>query len=231
LTGRAAVPWLVYSLLTLVMIGLYVVVPGGDKVVVLVCTVAALTMLPMWLIHVRAHDLTARDELAGFADRLENLHRIDLAIIAARSPGDVVREALNHLRRPVPGERASVILYRPRDGMADFVAVDAPDGVGEPGGASLSLDQFGPLEEIAARGVIRTDDLRLERSVIFDAAAAKRLIDDRIRSLITVPLMHDQQLLGSLTVSSTDIGAYTEEDRTTTLVCGSTFEGTVKAAS
>jgi hypothetical protein len=32
---------------------LYLVVPGGDKVVVLVCTVAALTVLPMWLIHVR----------------------------------------------------------------------------------------------------------------------------------------------------------------------------------
>jgi hypothetical protein len=127
-------PWLVYSLLTLVMIGLYLVVPGGDKVVVLVCTVDALTVLPMWLIHVRARDLTARDELARFADRLENLHRIDLAIIATRSPGDVVREALTHLRRLVPGERASVILYRPRDGMADFVGVDARDGVGEPEG-------------------------------------------------------------------------------------------------
>jgi len=211
-SGRATLGWLLYFAFVLALLALYAVVPGGDKAAVVVCIVASMTVLPIALIRLRAHDQEARRRVRLLADRLTGLHQIDLAIISAESPAQVVRAALSHLRAVVPCDRASVILYRPEDGFADFIGVDvAREGLGNPQGATLPLDQLAPLEEIAAAGVIRISDLRDTDSPIFAAEAAKRLIEDGIRAMVTAPLFDGARLLGSLSVSSLQVGALDEE--------------------
>jgi len=211
-SGRPTLGWVLYFAFVLVLLGLYAIVPGGDKAVVVVCIVASMTILPVALIRLRTHDQEAKRRVGLLADRLAGLHQIDLAIISAESAAQVVRGALSHLRAVVPCDRASVILYRPEQGLADFIGVDvARDGLGNPQGATLPLDQLAPLEEIAAAGVIRISDLREAHSPIFAAEAAKRLIEDGIRALVTAPLFDGARLLGSLTVSSLRVGALTDE--------------------
>jgi hypothetical protein len=178
--GCPVVAWLAYLAFALLLLGLYAVVPGGDKAVVAVCIVSSLTILPLALIRLRSRDKEAKRRVGALADRLAGLHQIDLAIISAESPAQVVRGALSHLRAVVPCDRASVVLYRSEDGMADFIGVDARDGLGTPNGATLELDQFGPLEEIAAAGVVRIADIRKEHGPIFAADVAKRLSADGI---------------------------------------------------
>jgi signal transduction histidine kinase len=208
---RPLVGWLVYLAFALGLLGLYAVVPGGDKAVVVVCIVASMTFLPLALVRLRTRDREARRRVDAMADRLAGLHQIDLAIISAEFPAQVVRGALSHLRSVVPCDRASVILYRPEDGVADFMGVDVDrDGLGAPSGATLPLEQFAPLDVLAAAGTVRTSDLRESPSPIFTADAAKRLVDDGIHALVTTPLFDGATLLGSLTASSLQVGGLTD---------------------
>jgi two-component system OmpR family sensor kinase len=58
--------------------------------------------------------------------------------------------------------------------------------------------------------VLRIADLREEHGPIFGAEAARRLVDDGIRSLVTAPLFDGARLLGSLSVSSFGVAALTD---------------------
>ena len=60
-------------------------------------------------------DITERkrteDQLRRSADRLTMLHDMDQAILAAQSPAEVGRAALGRIRRMVPCQRCTVVLF------------------------------------------------------------------------------------------------------------------------
>src|ERR1041385_3729940 len=65
--------WLVYVAFDVSLLGLYAIVPGGDKAVVVVCIVASLTILPLALHLLRTRDREARHRVGTLANRLTGL--------------------------------------------------------------------------------------------------------------------------------------------------------------
>ena len=53
----------------------------------------------------------AEDQLRRSADRLAMLHDMDQAIVAAQSPAEIGRAALGRMRRMVPCQRCTVVLF------------------------------------------------------------------------------------------------------------------------
>jgi nitrate/nitrite-specific signal transduction histidine kinase len=67
----------------------------------------------------------AEKTLNRYAGRLEVLHKIDRAILAAHSPQEIARTALGHLRQLVPCQRAGLTLLNFESNEAVILAVDA----------------------------------------------------------------------------------------------------------
>ena len=94
----------------------------------------------------------AEERLRRSAERLAMLHDMGQAILAARSPPEIGRAALGRIRRMVPCQRCSVVLFDFPKGQAHLVA-------GYAGGSPLStapmpLDTFSPAE-VLRRGTVR----------------------------------------------------------------------------
>ena len=74
-------------------------------------------------------DITERREaelaLQHYARRLESMHDIDLAILAARSLKEIATAALQRLRQLIPAERAAIVAFHPATGDGEYVAVDS----------------------------------------------------------------------------------------------------------
>ncbi len=91
----------------------------------------------------------AEDRLRRSAERLQVLHDLDQAILAARSPAEIGRAALGRLRRMVPCQRCTIVLFDLGRGQAQMIAGYA-DGTTLPA-AALSLDALSPIDAAAAR--------------------------------------------------------------------------------
>jgi PAS domain S-box-containing protein len=77
-------------------------------------------------------------ELEKRAARLQVLHELDLAILAARSPTEIAAVALEHLERIVPSERANIAGFDPEMATMTVLAVSGYD-LGFPRGATTSM--------------------------------------------------------------------------------------------
>jgi PAS domain S-box-containing protein len=71
-------------------------------------------------------DITERkrteDQLRRSAERLAMLHDLDQAILSAQSPGEVGRAALGRVRRIVPCQRCTVMLFDFENRRAELIA-------------------------------------------------------------------------------------------------------------
>jgi PAS domain S-box-containing protein len=144
-------------------------------------------------------DVTERERtrqvLRQYADRLEILHQIDRAILAARSVDDIAAAALFHLRRLVPCERASTAVFDLEAGQVSLIAVrtDAETGIGE--------GWHGPLGppwdvETLQQGRIHTET---DVEALAPASAkARALLAEGVRAHVSVPLIAYGDLIGAL---------------------------------
>ena len=84
----------------------------------------------------------ADEALKKYIDRLEILHQIDQAILAAQSPDEIAKAALVYIRRLVPCLRASLILldFEAQEAMVLLVDTDHETGFGT--GKRLSLNTY-----------------------------------------------------------------------------------------
>jgi PAS domain S-box-containing protein len=146
--------------------------------------------------------------LQRYADRLQSLHQMDQAILAAQSAGDIARIALAHLRQMVPCKRASVALFdRVRDEMS-LLAIDAE------GGTSLGEGWSGPIGPgQAIQGLLEGEVL-----VVEDLAAAsppspfaQTLVAEGIQAIASVPLHSQVGLIGSLNLGMSHRGPLSPE--------------------
>jgi signal transduction histidine kinase/DNA-binding response OmpR family regulator len=147
----------------------------------------------------------AEEARRSYAQRLEVLHEIDRAILAAQSPQAVAQAALRHIRRLVPCQRVSIIVFNVEKGEAQVVAEDVNGGLGPPEGVALPIEDFSPpyvLKESAIRYI--EDIAALERR----PPILERLLAEGSRSLITIPLIVKGDLIGEFNLSSTRPAAF-----------------------
>jgi PAS domain S-box-containing protein len=150
----------------------------------------------------------AEDRLRRSADRLGMLHDMDQAILAARSPAEVGRAALGRIRRMVPCQRCTVVLFDVPKGRAEVLA-------GFAGGIALSATTL-PLDSLSAaevlrRGTVRsTDDITTMEN---PPPIFRQLIGDGIRSVLSVPLLVDGESIGEINLASSTPGGFDAEHR------------------
>ncbi|HUF36620.1 MAG TPA: PAS domain S-box protein [Gemmatimonadales bacterium] len=157
-------------------------------------------------------DITERkrteERLRRSAERLTMLHDMDQAILAARSPAEIGRAALGRLRRMVPCERCSVILF-------DFHRREARLLAGFASGQALSAAPL-PLEHLSPADVLRRGTVRYAEDIAEMEEAPplfRQLREDGIRSVLSVPLLVDGEAIGEVNLGATAADAFDAEHR------------------
>jgi GAF domain-containing protein len=150
----------------------------------------------------------AEEALRHHAERLGVLRRIDGAILAAQSAGEIAAATLPHLRRLVPCARAGVAVYDLDAGEATTLAVDTEAPTPLTVGQRAPLAIFGDVDRLRSGEPHVEPDLAA-RPELF--AVQRALLADGVRSYVVVPLIAHGELIGSLNLGSTGPGALPPE--------------------
>jgi PAS domain S-box-containing protein len=150
----------------------------------------------------------AEERLRRTAERLGLLHDLDQAILAARSPAEIGRAALGRMRRMVPCQRCTVVLF-------DFGKREAQLIAGYAAGltlsaASIPLDRLSPVDVLRHGAVRYIEDITAleEPPPLF-----RQLIEDGMRSVLSVPLLVEGEAIGEINLASGTAGAFEAEHR------------------
>ena len=164
-------------------------------------------------------DITERkrteDQLRRSADRLAMLHDMDQAILAAQSPADVGRAALGRVRRMVPCQRCSVVLFDFGRGEAELIA-------GYSGGVQLAamplpMAEFSPVEVLQRGSVRYIDDLAAVKD---PPPLLRQLQAEGLRSVLSAPLMVEGEVIGEINLAALAPAAFDAEHRDIALEVG-----------
>ncbi|HEV3256915.1 MAG TPA: response regulator [Gemmataceae bacterium] len=147
----------------------------------------------------------AEHELRHYTQRLEAMREIDRAILAATSPEEIARAALVRLRRLVPCQRASVLVFDFPANQGIYLAVEANDASGLGPDPPLPLDALGDIESVRPDEVLVFEDIR---TVSPPRPLARAVQTEGIRSGIAVPLFVKGELMGSLNLGATSPGGF-----------------------
>ncbi|HEM61604.1 MAG TPA: PAS domain S-box protein, partial [Chloroflexi bacterium] len=149
-----------------------------------------------------------RDDLRRYAQRLRLLHDVDQFILASPPLDHVMRATLVRLRPMTPYLRASVILFHPDSAEWEIVAVDTAGDTGLPSGQRGPLTRVWYLEEIRRGEVHVTDNLQELTDL---PPWAQVLQSEGVRSYVSIPLIAQGELTGSLNLGLESTDAPTEE--------------------
>jgi PAS domain S-box-containing protein len=149
----------------------------------------------------RAEELLRANEvqLRAYTQRLEILHAIDQAILAAQSTEAIAQAALGHMRALIPCRWASVAVFDSDVQEIVVLAIHANDHV-EP-----VVHTSGALEPRQIADALRHGEVQVVEdtaSLSAPAVIAAPVPATNVRSYVNVPLMAAGDLLGILTVGS-----------------------------
>jgi formate hydrogenlyase transcriptional activator len=149
-------------------------------------------------------------ELERDRDRLEVLLDISNALVSTRAERDLFRTITSCLARITPHDYASLALYRPESGELSLRALEFPRGSG-----LIYADATVPFEgspasvAIARREPVRFDAEWLANS---DSKASQALAAEGMQSLVCLPLITRNGILGTLNLGSFAPGAFSGDD-------------------
>ncbi len=151
----------------------------------------------------------AEEALRRYAARLQGLRALDMAVLVAQSPQEVAGEALQYIRRLVPGNGAGVVIWERATSEAVVLAGDADIQIRITPGTRIPLVGVDALIQASQRGeLIFVPDIRsLSPLPPSDAL----LLQAGVRSYIAMPLIAQEELLGWLAVASASPEAFTTE--------------------
>lgn len=174
---------------------------------------------PIWiddeaLTVTSARDITARKQaeaqLQGLNQRLEILHKIDLAILAAQPPEHVCQLALEFIVSQMSAWSASLITLDLEAQEGRVFASNNRDQQAWATGETFSLEVF-PSKDIET---IQTGNIRQVNEITSHAELSSEirdLWDQGLRSYVLIPLNIHGELLGSLNVGGDRPNAFSEE--------------------
>lgn len=147
--------------------------------------------------------------LRRYARRVEAMHEIDLAILAARSTRDIAGAALGRLRQIIPAERAAIVVFRPATGESEYVAVDSVPELEDPAESSGELPRLGP-GELARNRTVYFSDLA---SYPDRTPALQQLHARGVRSVLVCSFTVEEGLVAQLVLSSRQADAFSADDQ------------------
>jgi PAS domain S-box-containing protein len=150
----------------------------------------------------------AEERLRRSAERLAALHDMDQAILAARSPAEIGRAAMGRLRRMVPCQRCTVVMFDLQRQEAQMIAGYAND---RPLPAAPVPIGHLPAGEVLRRGAVRyIEDITRAEEVpeIF-----RPLAEEGMRSVLSVPLIVDGETIGEIELASVTPATFDAEHR------------------
>jgi signal transduction histidine kinase len=156
-------------------------------------------------------DLTARKQAEQASTehgrRLQLLHHIDRAILAAHSPKDIAATALQQVREVTGVERASIMLFDPQLQEMTLLAVDGAAVSLLPPGLHVPMD-WPWLAECRRGQIAIVEDFATLPNTWPETGA---LLAHNLRSSVGFPLTVGQQVIGALTVARAESGPPPED--------------------
>jgi PAS domain S-box-containing protein len=157
------------------------------------------------------HDITELEQiqraLRQHADRLQFLREVDRAILASQSAEEIATAVLRYLRQLVPCTWASVTTF---DRQADQVSLLAAV---TDGGTGLQRGWRGPLKEAWFVSQLRSGQAYVEEGA--EGLASSSLFEDLRgrgeQSFVSVPLVLQDQVVGSLNLGMAGTGSVVPE--------------------
>jgi PAS domain S-box-containing protein len=157
-------------------------------------------------------DITERkrteEQLRRSADRLTMLHDVDQAILSAQSPSEIGRAAMGRVRRLMPCQHCTVVLFNFDTGEAELIA-------GYSGGTQIEPVTF-PLAEVAAAEVLQGGSVRYVEDLtkIDDPSPLMRqLLDQGLRSFLSAPLIVEGEVIGEINLASSTPAGFEPDHR------------------
>jgi PAS domain S-box-containing protein len=156
------------------------------------------------------YDVTERkaveQSLRSYIERLRALYALDEAVLAARSPEAVAQTALEHVRRMVPCEHASVTAFSGSSPEARILAAQGRSSEAYAQDGGIRIGDFSLSVRLLQRGQLLVIDDSL--AVAGPPSTVLALRTAGLRSLISVPLTVQDELIGALTLASREPGAF-----------------------
>lgn len=153
----------------------------------------------------------ADEALRRYANRLESLRAIDLAIVSAHSPQEITGEALSHLAKLMPCRVGFAVLHHPdsNTGFEVLSRIGAAIEIGPSEARSLpELTGYEALRELRKGRVVVVGDV-LDASSTGSMVAS--LTASGLRSYILSPLMDRSELIGLLILGADVPDAYASD--------------------
>lgn len=149
----------------------------------------------------------AETALSQYAERLEALHRIDQAILAAQSPQKIAEVALQHLKHQVKCSRVSVQEYEPESGLLRLLAHLSDPPTEREAGVAMPLDP--KHQELLRKG--QTVVITLSESSSPSGPLESQLQREGIGCYLCVPLLLQDDLVGVLELGARDEQCFTRD--------------------
>lgn len=147
-------------------------------------------------------DITERKQaeraLNQYAQRLEILHRMDQAILAAQSSQEIAQVALHHVRQLIPCEQASVTEFDWESGICTFIAVETESYLPIRVGLTCQIQESPLLEHLKDEKLWVEDT---QTAVSATTEFQKVLHHKGFHACMVVPLSSQGELLGTLNIS------------------------------
>ena len=157
-------------------------------------------------------DITERkrteEQLRRSADRLAMLHDMDQAILAAQSPAEIGRAALGRVRRMVPCQRCTVVLFDFDRGQAELIAGYSAGG--QLAATPLPMAEFSPVEVLQRGSVRYIEDIAAMED---PSPMLRQLLADGMRSVLSSPLMAEGEVIGEIDLAASAPAAFDAEHR------------------
>lgn len=149
----------------------------------------------------------AEQTLRLYTQRLQTMHEIDQAILAARSPQDIAAAALSRLRQIIPCRRASVAEYF-ANGKKYFVLALAVDYKTTLNAGQTFDSSPDTLAELQRGQVYRVKNIFEHKPV---TPFRQKLITEGIKSFVAIPLRVQEKLIGALHLGADTLDAFSDD--------------------
>jgi len=150
----------------------------------------------------------AETALQHYAERLLLLHRLDQALLTAQSLEAITQVALQHIQLLIPCQRASLVLFNFEANEAVVFMLDTQGETELGSGKRISLDVFGDTADLLAGQPHVVEDLAVESEL---SGVDKQRLAEGIRSLMNIPLVVRDELIGSLNLGAMKPSVFSAE--------------------
>lgn len=153
-----------------------------------------------------AERIRAEGAQREYAERLQTLHQIDLAILSAESLPAVVEISIDYLQHIIPARVISIALMDNEHGQLVIQRSTSPR---YPAGRTFSLGMTHALRRLEKGQIYINRDLSLLRE---QSASMAEIVDLGGRSLMAVPLHYHENTIGCVIITLAEVRDFSERE-------------------